>query len=116
MSLENKTDPLAFARSMIAVRPPLRLRERYWRPKDGLWKVETSRGVLGAYLVVRGREPMVYLPAADSFLRAPEQMESGGVRTLATVFRYNLPMLPPSLNPVAGGSAASARLESKFAF
>lgn len=40
---------------MIAVRPPLRLRGRYWRPKDGLWKVETRKGVLGAYLIARGR-------------------------------------------------------------
>jgi len=40
---------------MIAVRRPLRLRGRYWLPKDGLWKVETRKRVLGGFLVTRGR-------------------------------------------------------------
>jgi hypothetical protein len=55
MSLENKTDAIAFCRDMIAVRRPLRLRGRYWLPKDGLWKVETRKRVLGGFLVTRGR-------------------------------------------------------------
>jgi hypothetical protein len=55
MSLENRTDPIAFARDMVRLRRPLRLRGRWWVPKDGLYRVATSRRVLGGFLVSRGR-------------------------------------------------------------
>jgi hypothetical protein len=55
MSLENRTDPIAFARDMVRLRRPLRLRGRWWVPKDGLYRVATSRRVLGGFLVLRGR-------------------------------------------------------------
>jgi hypothetical protein len=48
-------DPIGFARNMVAVRPPLRLKGRHWRPKDGLYRVATRRKVLGGFLVCRGR-------------------------------------------------------------
>jgi hypothetical protein len=55
MSLENKADPIAFCRDMRAVRPPLRLRGRWKPPKDGLYRVATSRKVHGGFLIHRGR-------------------------------------------------------------
>jgi hypothetical protein len=51
----NETDPLFFCRDMIALRKPVRLRGRYYKPADGIWKVETGKGVLGAFLVRGGR-------------------------------------------------------------
>jgi len=55
MSLENRTDPIPFARSMVRLRRPLRLRGRWWLPKDGLYRVATSKKVHGGFLVHRGR-------------------------------------------------------------
>jgi len=55
MVLENRTDPVPFARDMVALRRPLRLRGRRWVPKDGLYRVATSRRILGGYLVCHGR-------------------------------------------------------------
>ncbi len=46
--LENKTDPIAFARDMVRLRRPLRLRGRWRPPKDGLYRVATSKKVHGA--------------------------------------------------------------------
>ena len=47
--LRKNDDPVAFARSMVALRKPLRLRGRYWVPKDGLYRVATSRKLQGAF-------------------------------------------------------------------
>ena len=55
MSLENRTDPIAFARDMVRLRRPLRLRGRWWVPKDGLYRVATSKKVHGGFLVCHGR-------------------------------------------------------------
>jgi hypothetical protein len=51
----SNVDPIAFARDMVAVKPPLRLRGRWWVPKDGLYRVATSRKVHGGFLVCHGR-------------------------------------------------------------
>ena len=51
MSLEDGTDPIAFARDMVALRRPLRLRGRWRPPQDGLYRVATSRKVHGGFLV-----------------------------------------------------------------
>ena len=51
----NETDPLFFCRAMVALRKPARLRGRYYKPDDGIWKVETGKGILGAFLVRGGR-------------------------------------------------------------
>jgi hypothetical protein len=53
--VRNETDALFFCRDMKALRKPLRLRHRYYKPDDGIWKVETGRGVLGAFLVRNSR-------------------------------------------------------------
>jgi hypothetical protein len=57
-----KGDPIAFARDMVAVVPPLKLRGRWWPPTDGLYRCATrhrvrgtSPKVYGGYLVHRGR-------------------------------------------------------------
>jgi hypothetical protein len=55
MALENRTDRIWFARDMMAVRPALRLLGRWRRPKDGLYRVATSKKVHGGFLVHRGR-------------------------------------------------------------
>lgn len=56
---EKKVDELWFARDMIGLRRPLRLRGRWKRPKDGLYRVVTRRARwpsrCGAFLVYRGR-------------------------------------------------------------
>ena len=53
--LSETADPLAFCRDMKALRKPVRLRGRYHRPDDGIWKVETRNGVLGGFMVAYGR-------------------------------------------------------------
>ena len=53
--LRNKPDPISFARDMVAVNPPLKLIGRWHWPKDGLYKVATSRRVHGGYLVHHGK-------------------------------------------------------------
>jgi hypothetical protein len=55
MALENRTDPIAFARDMERLPRPLRLKGRYWVPKDGLYRVATRRKVHGGFLVCHGR-------------------------------------------------------------
>jgi hypothetical protein len=55
MSLKDRTDPIAFARDMVALRRPLRLRGRWRPPKDGLYRVTTSKKVHGGFLIHRGR-------------------------------------------------------------
>jgi hypothetical protein len=55
MMLENRTDPIAFARDMKRLRRPLRLRGRWRPPKDGLYRVATSKKVHGGFLVQRRR-------------------------------------------------------------
>jgi hypothetical protein len=55
MSLKDSTDPIAFCRDMVRLRRPLRLRGRWWVPKDGLYRVATSKKVHGGFLVSRGR-------------------------------------------------------------
>ena len=55
MSLENRTDPIAFASDMVALPRPLRLRGRWRPPKDGLYRVATRRKVHGGLLVQRRR-------------------------------------------------------------
>ena len=52
--LKATTDRLAFARDMKRLRKPVRLTHRWKPPVDGLWKVETRKGVRGAYLVAYG--------------------------------------------------------------
>jgi hypothetical protein len=51
----NKVDPIFFARDMVKLRRPLRLRGRWKPPKDGLYRVATSRRVHGGFLVHDGR-------------------------------------------------------------
>jgi hypothetical protein len=53
--LRNNGDPIAFARDMVRLRRLLRLKGRWWVPKDGLYRVATSRRILGGYLVCHGR-------------------------------------------------------------
>lgn len=57
--LRKKADPIAFARDMIALRRPMRLKHRWKPPRDGLYRVVSGRRggyrVQGGYLVVRGR-------------------------------------------------------------
>jgi hypothetical protein len=53
--LRDMTDPIWWARDMLRLRKPVRLRGRYYKPEDGLWKVETGKRILGAFLVARGR-------------------------------------------------------------
>ena len=48
-------DPIAFARDMARVVPPLKLLGRRRNPPDGLYRVATRRRVYGGYLVHRGR-------------------------------------------------------------
>jgi hypothetical protein len=55
MSLENRTDPIAFARDMVALRKPLRLKGRWRPPKDGLYRVATGKRTLGGFLVQHRR-------------------------------------------------------------
>ena len=55
MSLKDSTDPIAFCRDMQRLRRPLRLRGRYWLPKDGLYRVATGKRVHGGFLVCHGR-------------------------------------------------------------
>ena len=55
MALNDRTDPIAFARDMRRLRRPLRLRGRWRPPKDGLWRVATGRKVHGGFLVHRRR-------------------------------------------------------------
>jgi len=50
-----KADPLSFARDMVALKRPLRLRGRWSPPKDGLYRVSTGRKVHGGFLVLRRR-------------------------------------------------------------
>jgi hypothetical protein len=55
----NEVDEMAFARDMVGLRRPLRLRGRWKRPKDGLYRVVTRRGRwpsrCGGFLVYKGR-------------------------------------------------------------
>jgi hypothetical protein len=53
--LRSNVDPIAFARDMVALPRPLRLRGRWRPPKDGLYRVATSRKVHGGFLVQRRR-------------------------------------------------------------
>jgi hypothetical protein len=53
--LRHKVDPITFARGMVRLRKPLKLRGRRRWPKDGLYRVATSRKVHGGFLVRRGR-------------------------------------------------------------
>jgi hypothetical protein len=53
--LDKEPDKLAFARDMKALRKPVRLSHRHHPPADGLWRVETKRGVRGGFLVAYGR-------------------------------------------------------------
>ena len=53
--LRSNVDPIAFARDMVALRRPLRLRGRWRKPKDGLYRVATRRKVHGGFLVCHGR-------------------------------------------------------------
>ena len=53
--LNETSDPLAFCRDMKALRKPVRLRGRYHRPADGLWRVVTRNGVRGGFMVAYGR-------------------------------------------------------------
>ena len=46
---------IEFCRDMRALRRPLRLRGRWRRPKDGLYRVRNSKRVLGGFLVCHGR-------------------------------------------------------------
>jgi hypothetical protein len=55
MALENRTDSIAFARDMVRLRRPLRLRGRWSPPKDGLYRVATGKRVHGGFLVHRRR-------------------------------------------------------------
>jgi len=55
MALENRTDPIAFARDMVALRRPVRLMGRRRPPKDGLYRVATGKRVHGGFLVQRRR-------------------------------------------------------------
>jgi hypothetical protein len=55
MTLENRTDPIAFCRDMVRLRRPLRLKGRWRPPLDGLYRVATSRKVHGGFLVQRRR-------------------------------------------------------------
>jgi len=48
-------DTLAFARDMKKLRKPVKLSNRYHPPADGLWKVQTCKGVHGAFLIAYGR-------------------------------------------------------------
>jgi len=48
-------DEIAFARDMVALRRPLRLRGRWSPPKDGLYRVATSKKVHGGFLVQHRR-------------------------------------------------------------
>jgi hypothetical protein len=50
-----QSDPIWWARDMKRLRKPVRLRGRYYKPEDGLWKVETRKGVLGGFMVAFGR-------------------------------------------------------------
>jgi hypothetical protein len=49
-----EVDELWFCRDMVAV-GPLRLRYRRFKPRDGLWMVKTRKGVLGGYLIWKGK-------------------------------------------------------------
>jgi len=51
----SRNDPLSFCRDMKRLRRPLRLRGRWSPPKDGLYRVATSKKVLGGFLIHRGR-------------------------------------------------------------
>jgi hypothetical protein len=51
----NETDKLFFCRDMVALRKPVKLRGRYYKPADGIWKVETGKNVLGGFLVRNSR-------------------------------------------------------------
>ena len=53
--LNTTPDPLAFCRDMKRLRKPVRLSHRWRPPADGLWKVETRKGVRGGFLVAYGR-------------------------------------------------------------
>jgi hypothetical protein len=53
--LRKKADAISFARDMIGLRKPLRLRGRWKRPKDGLYRIATSRKVHGGVLIHDGR-------------------------------------------------------------
>ncbi len=48
-------DDIAFARDMVALRQPLRLKGRWRPPKDGLYRVATGKKVHGGFLVQRRR-------------------------------------------------------------
>jgi hypothetical protein len=53
--LRSNVDPIGFARDMVRLRRPLRLRGRWRPPQDGLYRVATSRKVHGGFLVQRRR-------------------------------------------------------------
>jgi len=53
--LSNRADPIPFAREMKRLSRPLRLRGRWRPPKDGLYRVATSKQVYGGFLVQRRR-------------------------------------------------------------
>ena len=52
---ESNGDPISFARNMVALRKPLRLKGRWSPPRDGLYRVANSKKVLGGFLVQRRR-------------------------------------------------------------
>ena len=52
---ESNGDPISFARDMERLRKPLLLRGRWSPPKDGLYRVATSKKVHGGFLVQRRR-------------------------------------------------------------
>ncbi len=49
-------DEIAFARDMVALRRPLRLKGRWSPPKDGLYRVATSKKV---YVAIKGNHHVV---------------------------------------------------------
>jgi hypothetical protein len=55
MALKDSTDPMAFARDMLALPRPLPLRGRWRPPRDGLYRVSNSKKVFGGFLVQRRR-------------------------------------------------------------
>jgi hypothetical protein len=47
----NNSDPLFFIRDAVALKKPVKLRHRYYKPADGIWKVETGKNVLGGFVI-----------------------------------------------------------------
>jgi len=63
----NEADPIWWARDMVALRRPLRLRGRWSPPRDGLYRVATGRKVHGGFLV-RGRRVVRASPYVKRYI------------------------------------------------